>query len=99
MSRLGATGRLARWSAGDVALVVEVADASFAADVDVKARVYGRSGFGAYWVVHRGGVEVFSDPSEAGYRRQVSVPPTETVEVPYRPGVVLAVADLLDAEE
>ena len=84
---MGRASFVRAWEAG-VLSVVEVADASFVADVDVKARVYGRSGFGAYWVVHRGGVEVLSDPSEAGYR-----------EVPYRAGVVLAVADLLDAEE
>lgn len=48
VSRLGSTGRLARWSAGDVALVVEVADASFSADTEIKAGVCGRSGFGAY---------------------------------------------------
>ena len=99
VSRLGASGRLARWRAGDVALVVEVADASFAADVDVKTRIYGRSGFGTYWVVHRGGVEVFSEPFEAGYRRRLPAPVTGTVPVPYRPDVFLAVADLLDAEE
>ena len=99
VSRLGATGRLARWSAGDVALVVEVADASFGADTEIKAGVYGRSGFGAYWVVHRAGVELFSEPFESGYRRRASVPEDGTVAVPYRPDVVLAVADLLDAEE
>jgi hypothetical protein len=99
VSRLGTTGRLARWSAGDVALVVEVADASFGADTEVKSAVYGRSGFAAYWVVHRGGVEVFSEPFEAGYRRRATIPVTGTVTVPYRPDVTLAVTDLLDAEE
>jgi hypothetical protein len=99
VARLGATGRLARWSAGDVALVVEVAEATYAVDVDVKARVYGRSGFPTYWVVHRGGVDVFTDPNEVGYRQRVTVPPSGVVEVPYRPGVMLAVTDLLDAEE
>jgi hypothetical protein len=99
VARLGATGRLARWGAGDVALVVEVADASFVVDVDVKASLYGRSGFDTYWVVHRGGVEVFTDPFEAGYRQRLTIPPTGYVGVSYRPDVTLAVADLLDAEQ
>src|SRR4051812_13028578 len=47
VSRLGATGRLPPWRAGGVALVVEVADATFGADTEVKAGIYGRSGFGA----------------------------------------------------
>jgi hypothetical protein len=99
VARLGATGRLARWSAGDVALVVEVADTTFAVDTEVKARLYGRSGFAAYWVVHRAGVEVFTDPSESGYRRRAPVPPTGSLAVPYRPEVVLDVAALLDVDE
>jgi hypothetical protein len=99
VARLGATGRLARWSAGDVALVVEVADATFAVDVDVKAAVYGRSGFGTYWVVHRGGVEVFTEPAEFGYRQRRTVAVGDAVPVPYRPGVSLPVVDLLDAEQ
>jgi hypothetical protein len=99
VARLGSTGRLARWSAGDVALVVEVADASYDVDVDTKAKVYGRSGFATYWVVHRGGVDVFTDPYEAGYRQRTTVPPSATVTVPYRPDKALAVADLLDAED
>jgi hypothetical protein len=90
---------LARWSAGDVALVVEVADASFSADTEIKAGVYGRGGFGAYWVLHRAGVEVFSEPFETGYRQRTSVPVGGTVTVPYRPDVALAVVDLLNAEE
>jgi uncharacterized protein (TIGR04206 family) len=98
VARLGATGRLARWSAGDVVLVVEVADATFAADSEVKARLYGRSGFGTYWVVHRGGVQVFTDPFEAGYREHEAIGPGGSVEVPYRPGLSIPVVDLLDAE-
>ena len=54
---------------------------------------------GARPVSHRGGVEVFSEPFEAGYRRRLPAPVTGTVPVPYRPDVFLAVADLLDAEE
>lgn len=98
VSRLGETGRLVRWSASDVVLVVEVSDASFAADTDTKARVYGSAGFAVYWVVHRGGVEVFTDPFERGYRERGHVGPDGTVVVPYT-GTTLSVAALLDADE
>jgi hypothetical protein len=81
------------------AVAGNVADATSAIDVDVKAAVYGRSGFPTYWVVHRAGVEVFTDPSESGYRQQQSVPAAGTVQVPYRRDVSLPVADLLDAEQ
>lgn len=50
-------------------------------------------------MLHRAGVEVFSEPFETGYRRRTSVPVGGTVTVPYRPDVALAVADLLNAEE
>ena len=99
IARLGATGRLARWSPSDVALVVEVADSSLTADLETKARVYGRSGYATYWVVHRGGVEVLTDPFEGGYRERRSVLPGNTVEVPYSPGQVLDVSALLDADD
>jgi hypothetical protein len=67
--------------------------------VEIKSRVYSRSGFGTYWVVHRGGVEVFIGPFEGGYRQRRSVPLDGEVRVPYRLDVRLAVADLLDADE
>lgn len=98
ISRLGATGRLARWAVDDVALVVEVADTTFAFDTTVKARVYGSAGYAVYWVVHRGGVEVFTEPFAEGYRRREHVDPDGSVDVPYAP-VSLRVADLLDADE
>jgi hypothetical protein len=99
VSRLGSTGRLARWSAGDVALVVEVADTSLIADLEIKPRVYGRAGYPVYWVVHRGGVEVFSEPYESGYRQRSTIPAAGRLTVPYRSDVELAVTDLLDAED
>ncbi|HEX6417648.1 MAG TPA: Uma2 family endonuclease, partial [Acidimicrobiales bacterium] len=98
VARLGSTGRLARWSAGDVALVVEVADSSLAADLETKARVYGRSGYPVYWVVHRGGVEVLTEPYEGGYRRRRTVAAGGRVDVPYLPGQAIEVDLILDAE-
>lgn len=98
ISRLGETRRLARWSPSDVALVVEVADTSLLADTELRAKLYGAAAYPVYWVIHRGGVEVFTDPFEAGYRERVHVPPEGTLPVPYSGGT-LAVADLLDAPE
>jgi hypothetical protein len=99
IARLGATGRLARWNPADVGLVVEVSDSSLPADLEIKAKVYGRTGYPTYWVVHRNGIEVLTDPYEAGYRVQVSVARGETVEIPYHLGHRLAVDDMLDAED
>lgn len=98
VSRLGATGRLARWSPGDVALVVEVADSSLSADLETKARIYGRTGYATYWVVHRGGVEVLTEPCESGYRQRRSLRPGEQVTVPYGDRVALPVDLLLEAD-
>jgi hypothetical protein len=99
VSRLGASRRIGRWSATDVALVVEVADSTYAADVEAKARLYGRSGFPNYWVVHRAGVDLFTDPFEGGYRQRDTVGRGGVVPVPYGPGTSIKVDDILDAED
>jgi hypothetical protein len=99
IARLGATGRLARWSPSDVALVVEVADSSLPADLETKARVYGRSGYATYWVVHRSGVEVLTDPFEAGYRQRATVAAGGEVDVPYLSSRTIPVDLILDAED
>ncbi len=96
MARLGTTGRLTRWAATDVVLVVEVADTSFAADTEIKPAVYGAAGYRCYWVLHRGGAEIFTDPFDGGYRSRSHVDVDGEVVVPYAP-VSLAVSALLDA--
>jgi Putative restriction endonuclease len=98
IARIGATGRLARWDPSDVALVVEVADSSLGADLDTKARIYGRAGYPIYWVAHHQGVEVLTEPYEAGYRHRRSFVPGDHVPVPYRDDRTIAVDELLDAE-
>lgn len=98
VSRLGDTGRLARWSPSDVALVVEVADTSFVADTEVKARIYGAAAYPVYWVLHRGGAEVFTEPYEAGYRQRHHIPIHGTLTLPYS-AAHLALADLLDVPD
>jgi hypothetical protein len=99
VAQLGSTRSISRLNPGDVGLVVEVADSSLVFDTEVKDVVYGRAGFPCYWVVHRDGVEVFTDPFEAGYRQRLHVAADGEVEVPYAPGEVIAVADLLDVDE
>lgn len=98
VARLGNTGRLLRWNPADVVLVVEVADSSLPADLEIKARVYGRAGFPTYWVVHRGGVEMFTEPYEAGYRSQDSFGPEGLLSVPYGDHSI-EVGSILDAED
>jgi hypothetical protein len=98
VARLGTQRTISRLNPGDVGLVVEVADASLVFDTEVKTVVYGRAGFGCYWVVHRDGVEVFTDPFEGGYRERRHVDPDGEVEVPYASGSTISVAELLDVD-
>ncbi|HEU5149602.1 MAG TPA: Uma2 family endonuclease [Iamia sp.] len=99
VARLGTQRSVHRLNPGDVGLVVEVSDSSLVFDTEVKTVVYGRAGFGCYWVVHRDGVEVFTDPYEAGYRERRHVAVDSVVEVPYAPGTTIPVADLLDVDQ
>lgn len=93
---LGEQVAISRWRAEDVGLVVEVADSSLAYDTTVKARLYGRTGYATYWVVHRDGVEVHTEPCATGYRSRRSVGVDGAVAVPYAPGPPIAVAEVLD---
>jgi hypothetical protein len=76
LGHLGAEGQIAEWDAdpADVALVVEVSDTSYEADVEVKGRIYGSAGFPAYWVVHHKGVDEFTQPYEGGYLQRRTYP-------------------------
>jgi Uma2 family endonuclease len=63
--------------ATDVALIVEVAEATYRADRGVKWRKYAAAGIPTYWIVNLAGrqVEVFGDPAGRGRAaayRQVS---------------------------
>lgn len=98
VARLGETRTLTRPNPADVALVVEVADSSFWSDVEVKGRIYAAASYPEYWVVHRRGIEVFTDPSEDGYRERRSVPADGRIALPYAP-VEIAVADVFDAAD
>jgi Uma2 family endonuclease len=88
-------------TAGDCALVVEVADASLSVDRGQKLATYARAGIPVYWIVNLQDdqVEVYSDPDRAGasyglrvvYRRGQLV----LVEVAGQVVGTIAVEDLL----
>jgi Uma2 family endonuclease len=70
----------------EVALVVEVADASLARDRTIKKRLYARAGIPVYWIINlqERRIEVFADPFSTGefpdYRRHEDY--AAEVEVP-----------------
>jgi len=73
--------------ARDVALVVEIADATLIRDLGPKKAIYARAGFVLYWVLNlsEGRLEVFSDPTGPAeapdYRRHESFGPADEVPV------------------
>jgi Uma2 family endonuclease len=73
--------------ASDIALVVEVADATLERDRGVKLRVYARAGIPIYWIINllEHVVEVYEDPSrsddDAGYRVHIVYQPSDIVPV------------------
>lgn len=86
--------RLTRWQPADVLLVVEVADETVAQDLGGKAAVYGRAGFGVYWVVTREGIFEHTAPTPQGYRIRTTYRPGEMIPVRHA-AAELAVDDLL----
>jgi len=85
--------------AGDVALVVEVADSSLVRDQGRKWVAYACGGIPVYWIVnlvdHQ--VEVYSDPSPDGYRSSQTLKPGQDLPVVIDGTEVgrIAVADVL----
>jgi Uma2 family endonuclease len=71
----------------DVALLVEVADSSLAADLGVMLRAYAAAGVGTYWVANipANRIEVYSNPSgpsaSPGYADQRHFGPGQSVPV------------------
>ncbi len=87
----------------DVALVVEVADASYAMDRRTKLRLYARGGLPHYWLLNINGrvLEAFSDPTgpadDPGYRTATTHGPDDEVPLVLdgREVARLAVRDVL----
>jgi len=73
--------------AGDVALVVEVADATLGRDRGLKKAIYAQAGIPAYWVVNlsESQIEVYTDPSgpaqKPDYRQRRDFRPGDEVPV------------------
>jgi Uma2 family endonuclease len=73
--------------AADVALVVEVSDATLQQDRTLKLRLYARAGIPVYWIINLPDrqLEVYSDPGEvednATYRQSMIYHPNDTVPV------------------
>jgi Uma2 family endonuclease len=83
----------------DVALLVEVADASLADDRKLAAEVYGPAGIPVYWIVDVKGrrVEVYTQPGPAGYGKTEVFAEGQSIPVAIGGREVgrIAVADIL----
>ena len=86
-----------RPDAGDVLLIIEVADSSLEYDRRVKAPLYARHGIAEYWLVNlvEGHVAVYRDPAPDGYRSVQVHHPGEELRPLAFPDFVLAVDDVL----
>lgn len=80
----------------DALLVIEVSDSSLADDRREKADLYAAAGIHDYWIINvlDWTVEVFRDPSPAGYRLRRSYAGGEKVSPLAVPGVALDVGEL-----
>jgi Uma2 family endonuclease len=86
-----------RPSAPDTVLVIEVSDTSLAYDREVKAPLYARAGVPEYWIVDlKGGrIEVYSEPSEAGYRARRLVLRGESLSPAFASDLIIEVDTIL----
>ena len=85
----------------DLALIVEVAEASVSED-RMMAFVYGAAGIPVYWIVNLKSrqVEVYTGPGPGGYAACVTFKPGESIPVVINRAEVgrIAVADILPPE-
>lgn len=85
--------------AGDIELIVEVADSSLKFDRSVKDRIYASAGIPQYWIVNLidGCVEVLTHPEQGRYTHQEGFRPNDTLRIPVTSAeeVQVAVRDLL----
>jgi hypothetical protein len=59
--------RVQIWDPADVLLVVEISDETMLADLEIKAKLYGRAGYAVYWVVTPEAVYEHAQPTRFGY--------------------------------
>lgn len=86
--------RIDVWDPADVLLVVEISDQSMLADLQIKARLYGRAGYPVYWVVTEDVIYEHTNPTPEGYRNRAEHRRGDLIPIGYA-GTELAVADLL----
>lgn len=81
----------------DVLLVIEVADSSLVRDRQTKAPLYARFNIPEYWIVDltTQRVEVYRDPSPAGYRSVRLIGRGDTVNPLFAPDLIVDVATIL----
>lgn len=81
----------------EVLLLIEVADTSADYDRDVKMRAYARAGIVEAWLVDltAGWIEVYREPSPAGYKLLRKALPGESVSPLAFPDVTIAVSDVI----
>jgi Uma2 family endonuclease len=82
--------------AGEVLLLIEVADTSARVDQTVKVPLYARGGISECWLVNvnDGSVEVYRGPSASGYRSKETLGAGDTLTTDNLPGLRLAVTDI-----
>jgi len=87
--------------AQEMLLVVEVADSTLAFDLNIKSRLYARSGVRDYWVIDVIGrrVMVHRNPTSDGYQIVTTHEETETISLLLRPDISLPVTELLPAPD
>lgn len=83
--------------AGDILLLIEVADSSLAHDRDTKLLRYARAGIPEVWLVNlpANRFEVCREPRDTEYTQVHNVPPGGTLTPLHLPGVAVNVADIL----
>lgn len=83
----------------EVALVVEVSDATLQQDRTLKLRIYARAGIPVYWIINlpERRLEVYTQPEGAAYTRRVELTASDSVTVILDGAEVgrVAVGDLL----
>ncbi len=84
-------------SAGDILLVIEVADSTGKFDQTIKVPLYGREGISECWLIDlvAGVLEVYRGPSAGGYRTKATYAPGEVVFPQALPEVRLSVDDMI----
>ena len=81
----------------DVLLVIEVADSGLAYDRTVKMPLYAQAGIAEAWIVNLidRWIEVYRDPSPAGYTTMLKILPGRTIAPQAFADVIVGVDDLL----